>query len=574
MRKVTPRMNALLDIKQGIITCLKNTFHLDDAVLASVDIKLNLDKDRAFGDLSCNAAMMLAKPLGKNPRVLAHEIEKALQDGSVPELKGKFVSVSIAGPGFINITLKHTVWHSCALGLFALGDDFFKLGDADQKRKYLIEFVSANPTGPLHLGHGRGGIIGDVLARVLKFLGHSVDKEFYINDAGNQIVMLGRSFKARCNQLLGQQDEIPEGGYQGQYIVELAELCVAEFGKDLLTKDDRFFETYAKDYLLTRIKNDLKDYGIEYDAWYSEKTLHENGSVAQALELLKQKDLAYEQDGALWFKSTEFGDDKDRVVRKQNGEMTYIAGDIAYHKDKFDRGYDRLIDILGQDHHGYVKRLKATMQALGYDAEKLDVILYQLVTIKNGDQAVRMSKRAGTFVTLNDIVQEVGVDVARFFYLNRKADAHLEFDLAVALKKTDENPVFYIQYAYVRIGSILAKAAEHAEFAPILEILASDDHSRFEEIIARMSHAEIDLLAKLLSFHDILRIIAQGHQMHMLAYYSWELANRFHAYYAQNRVIDVDDIKTTELRLVMVYLVRQSLDLCLRLLGISRPEKM
>ncbi len=560
-------MNALTRIKQTIVTSLKKEFHLDDAALGGVDIKLNLDKERAFGDLSCNAAMILAKPLRKNPRLLAQEIITIMQVG---ELNDLIETIAIAGPGFINIELKSSVWQTCALELLTQKSDFFKLDAQDKKLKYLIEFVSANPTGPMHLGHGRNGIIGDVLARVLTFLGHTVHKEFYINDAGSQIVMLGRSFKARCNQELGVDAAIPEGGYQGEYVVELAKKCVTEHGKNLLAKDDKFFENYAKEHLLENLKTDLKIYGIEFDEWFSEKTLHDSGAVSAVIQLLEQKGLAYEYDGALWFKSTDFGDDKDRVMRKQNGELTYVVADIAYHKNKFDRGYDRLIDILGQDHHGYVKRLSATMQALGYPAEHLEVILYQLVTIKNGDVAVRMSKRAGTFTTLYDIIDTVGVDVARFFYLNRKADAHLEFDLATALKKTDENPVFYIQYAYVRTNSIIAKAAEYAEFQHILTF----DPKIIPEILTRMGDAEIDLLSKMTSFYDTLRSIAHTHQMHMLAYYAWELANRFHSYYAQNRVVDVDDIKTTELRLVMVFLVKQNLDLCLKLLGISRPEKM
>ncbi len=578
MRKVIFSMSAIIHIKQSIFTCLKNSFTIDDAVLSSIDIKLNLDKDRAFGDLSCNAAMVLAKIVGKNPRQIAEQIQKLLENGSVSALQNMVETVSIAGPGFINIKLTKSVWQTCVRELLALGQDYFKLDEHDQKRKYLIEFVSANPTGPLHLGHGRGGIIGDVLTRVLRFLGHSVDKEFYINDAGNQIVMLGRTFKARCQQALLVDAVIPEGGYQGEYLIELAKTCVDLHGKDLLNKDDRFFENYAREQLLENIKIDLKNYGVEFDTWFSEKTIHDNGAVSEAIGLLEHKGLAYVQDGALWFKSTEFGDDKDRVVRKQTGELTYIAGDIAYHKNKFDRGYDYLIDILGQDHHGYVKRLKATMQALGYDAEKLDVILYQLVTIKQGDEAVRMSKRAGNFTSLYDILDAVGTDVARFFYLNRKADAHLEFDLATALKKTDENPVFYIQYAYVRTKSVIAKASEHEPLQALVQLFDSSnktfDHKQLDEILSHMSEAEIDLLAKILSLHTIVRTIASTYQMHMLAYYAWEIANHFHSYYAQHRVVDIDDIKTTELRLVMVFLVRQTLDLCLQLLGLSRPEKM
>lgn len=561
-------MNALMHTKKTIIALLKVSLGIDDAALKDVDIKLNLNKARTFGDLSCNAAMVLSKILGKSPRVIAQQVEHALRVAN--DLNDFIEDVTIAGPGFINITLKPLVWQAIARELLEKKDAYFSHDETEQAERYLIEFVSANPTGPLHLGHGRGGIIGDVLARVLEFLGHNVAKEFYINDAGNQIGILGRSFQVRCLQALGMEENLPEGGYQGEYLSELAKVCVALYGKDLINKEELFFATYAKKHLLGNITNDLQTYGIVFDTWFSEKELHDNGAVDNALEMLQKNGLAYEHDGALWFRSTEFGDDKDRVIRKTTGEMTYIAGDIAYHKNKFDRGYDHLIDIMGQDHHGYVKRLKATMEALGYDAKKLDVILYQLVTIKHGDEAVRMSKRAGTFTTLKDIIETVGTDVARFFYLNRKADAHLEFDLSAALKKTDENPVFYIQYAYVRTGSIITKAKEIDACQRLLEKNETD----IDTIFMRMSSAEYDLLAKMISLRDVLRTIAASYQTHMLAYYSWELASAFHTYYAQHRVVDPDNVETTKLRLVMVMLVRQTLDCCLRLLGISRPEKM
>lgn len=567
MRKVLPSMNALTRIKQTMIATLCKVFNLEEQSLVGIDIKLQLDKERSFGDLSCNAAMIVAKCLGKNPRLVAQELLDALQKSSI---KNDIATISIAGPGFINITLTPAVWQRIALELALQKNDYFKLDHHEKKQSYLIEFVSANPTGPLHLGHGRGGIIGDVLARVLTFLNHRVHKEFYINDAGNQINMLGHSFKIRCLQALGHDETIPEGGYQGEYLISLAEECVNTYGEQVIKKPDSFFASYAKEHLLKQINIDLQAYGISFDTWFSEKEIHDNGSVAAAMTMLKHKGLAYEQDGALWFKATEFGDDKDRVMRKQTGELTYVAGDIAYHKNKFDRGFDHLIDIMGQDHHGYVKRLKATMQALGYNADRLDVILYQLVTIKHGDEAVRMSKRAGTFTTLHDIIDTVGPDVARFFYLNRKADAHLEFDLATALKQTDENPVFYIQYAYVRTGSILTKAAECAEFS--LGDFA--DATFLQQVFTRMGNTEIDLLAKIISLYDVVRTIAHSYQTHMIAYYAWEFAKSFHAYYAQHRIVDVDDVATTELRLVMVFLVRHNLDLCLQLLGISRPEKM
>ncbi len=564
-------MNLIVNLKLHITSLIKQVFAVSDDQLVGVDLKLNVDKDQTFGDLSCNAAMVLAKKLGKNPRELATELQKALLADSFDD---RIKAVDIAGPGFINITLTPAAWRQVAQDLFLKREENFKLGADDKRLRYLLEFVSANPTGPLHFGHGRGGIIGDSLARVLTFLGHDVTREFYINDAGNQIKMLGQSFKARCMQELGRPDELPEGGYAGEYMIELARECVAESGEALFDKDDTFFMHYAKEHMLQLVKQNLHAYGISFDNWFSEKMLHDGGAVEEGLELLKKAGLLYEQEGASWFKATEFGDDKDRVIKKTNGEMTYIAGDIAYHKNKFDRGYDKMINVLGQDHHGYVKRLSATMQALGYDSSKLDVILYQLVSLKLNEEVVRMSKRAGTFTKLSDVIEAVGQDVARFFFLNRKADAHLEFDLAVALKKTDENPVYYIYYAFVRAKSLLTKAHEHAEFKKILAALAGHEANVCQEVLVGLGDAEIVLLKKMMFLFDVLINISHTYQTHVLSYYTWELANAFHTYYTNNRVIDPADEQTTKLRLLMVSLVKDSLEICLDLLGLSKPERM
>jgi arginyl-tRNA synthetase len=575
-------MNLLIKLKLHIVTLIKQVFAVSDEQLAGVDLKLNVDKERSFGDLSCNAAMVLAKQLGKQPRTLAAELQQALLSPSfiIPDLihpssgSGIIKAVDIAGPGFINISLTTQAWQIIAQDLFLKKEYNFKLGTDSRRLRYQIEFVSANPTGPLHLGHGRGGIIGDSLARVIAFLGHEVTKEFYINDAGNQVELLGQSFKVRCMQAFGRHEELPEGGYAGQYLVDLAREAAAEFGDDLLDKDDEFFMHYAKEHMLQLIKHDLHAYGITFDEWFSEKTLHNSGAVDQALVLLKKVDLLYEQEGAAWFKSTAFGDDKDRVVKKSNGELTYIAGDIAYHKNKFDRGYDKMINVLGQDHHGYVKRLKATMQALGYDSSKLDVILYQLVSLKENDELVRMSKRAGTFTKLSDVIDAVGTDVARFFFLNRKADAHLEFDLAVALKKTEENPVYYIHYAFVRTKSLLTKAKEFEQFKAFLAALTDREAAIIQQVISNIGEPEIALLKKIMSLCDVLLNIAQTYQTHILSYYTWELAHAFHNFYTNNRVIDPADEQTTKMRLFMVSLVKDTLEICLDLLGLSKPERM
>ncbi|MFA6527805.1 MAG: arginine--tRNA ligase [Candidatus Babeliales bacterium] len=582
-------MNSIVTFKKSFLSFIQQLFGLSAEQIASIDVTLNADKDAAtFGDLSCNAAMVLARVLGKNPRQLATEIIQAV--GADTELCTVIEKIEIAGPGFLNITLTKQTWQQLARELLTTKRDVFT--GVDNPKRYLLEFVSANPTGPLHLGHGRNGIIGDVMGRVLKFLGHQVATEFYINDAGSQMGLLGLSLQVRCKQQLGIEAGLPEEGYRGEYMVELAQQCVAEHGKTVLEKELSFFTDYAMQHLLTLQQKDLANYGIHFDQWFSEKTLHQSGQVEATIKILQERDLVYEEGGALWFKSTQFGDDKDRVIRKATGELTYIAADIAYHKNKFDRGYDVLIDILGQDHHGYVKRLKATMQALGYNADALDVILYQLVTIKENDVAVRMSKRAGTFTKLSDVVDEVGTDVARFFYLHRKADTHLEFDLATALKKTDENPVFYIHYAYVRALSVLAKAQQEVALKQVVDSLplvvslsnhasaqilrqAQDERTvEGEEILALLSPNDIALLKKILSLRDILSSIERTYQTNILANYAWELAHSFHSYYAGNRVIDPENVEVSKMRLLMVVMAKDALEVCLDLLGLTKPERM
>ncbi len=565
-------MNLIYLLKNLVLDETKKAFQLSHDKLQHLEFKINSDQGTQFGDISCNIAMLVAKQLGLNPRNVAVQLQSLIQSA---EQQGFIASIVIAGPGFLNFTLTPAAWVMLIREMYEQGHVFFKLDKHDKKYKYLFEFVSANPTGPLHLGHGRGGIIGDVLARVLTFLGHTVFKEFYINDAGNQIKLLGQSLRARCMQQLGQTAEVPEGGYQGEYLVDLAKDCLSQQGSEVAHKSDEFFELYAKEQLLNLIKADLTSYRVSFDSWFSEKNLHDDGSIDRVLETLKKDGLVYEHEGALFFKSTAFGDDKDRVVKKSNGELTYIAADIAYHKYKFDRGYDKLIDILGHDHHGYVRRLKATMQALGYNPENLDVILYQLVTIKAGGEAVRMSKRAGNFTKLSDVIDEVGTDVARFFYLNRKCDAALDFDLDTALKKTDENPVFYIQYAYVRINSILHKATQEG-FADWVLSLRSNNHEvlNHSDIMNALGEHDISIIKKIISLCDVLRSIATTYQTHLLSYYALELAQQLHGYYTKNKVIDTTNLNVSKARLLTLYLVRDALALSLDVLGLTKPEKM
>lgn len=549
-------MNNIKDLKTIFLEQLNNQLNLQKEDLSAVSFELNVQEDKqAFGDISSNAALVLSKKLKANPRAIAEQIASSLKHPLIERIE-------IAGPGFLNFFLANDAFVELATMLFDQPTDFFTLDNDACKNRYSLEFVSANPTGPLHLGHGRGGIIGDVLGNILTFVGHDVTKEYYINDAGAQIQKLGQSFKVRCQQAVGVQVEVPEDGYRGDYLVELAKECTDQYGKDILNMDDQFFADYAKNKLLERIKTTLHDYGIDFDLWFSEKTLHDDGAVAQALQVLIDRGTTYEKDDALWFTSTQYGDDKDRVLRKQNGELTYIAADVAYTENKFERA-DQLILVLGQDHHSYVTRLKGIAAALGHDPNNLDVILYQLITLKEGGEQLRMSKRAGTMVTLKEIIELVGTDVARFFFLNRKADGHLDFDLDLALKKTDENPVYYIQYAYVRTKSILQKAQEHNQLA---NITATDAQYLNKE--------EQLLIKKIVSLQELLQSISNNYQTHLLTYYVLELAHLFHSYYSKNRVIDVANTPQSRARLLLITMLKNTFELALDLLGLSKPEKM
>lgn len=551
-------MNRFQALQDNFTDYLKKYYSLSDDLAQSINFILNTDPKKAhFGDISSNAALMLGKAQNRNPRELA----QAIADNFTSDVVEK---IEIAGPGFINFFLTPLFFELVAQDMLEQGNSFFKPHKL-QKKNYSLEFVSANPTGPLHLGHGRGGIIGDVLANILKFNGQNVVKEFYINDAGGQIEKLGTSLKIRCQQQLGLDVQLPEDAYHGEYMVELAKLYLKEFGNDAINQPIEIYGTFAKERLLSHIKTALADYGIHFDVWFSETQLHQTGAVAKMVQKLIDNKLAYVHENAIWFKSTEFGDDKDRVLRRANGIYTYIAADIAYLENKLTRGFDKLIMILGQDHHSYLTRLKAVMQALGHNKEQLDVILYQLVTIKEGDQLLRMSKRAGILLTLKDIIEAVGKDVARFFYLNRKAEAHLDFDIDLALKKDDENPVYYIQYAYVRTNSIVRKASTHDE----LDSIKSNDIQHLE-----LEDGDLGLIKKLISLKELLSTIAESYQTHLLSYYTLELAQEFHRYYGKYKVVDLDHIGRSRARLALIQLINKTLGLCLNLMSLETPEKM
>ena len=550
-------MNIIEQLQSSFTQYLAKTFALSHENTLNCPLVLNTDESKQqFGDLNSNAAMILAKQLGKSPRAIAEMICSEFKDASIQKIE-------IAGPGFLNFFLTQDALATLSQDLIKHPTSFFMPPADHKQRSILVEFVSANPTGPLHFGHGRGGIIGDVLSKVLAFLGHKVTKEFYINDAGAQIQKLGNSLFIRCQQAAGLEVPLPEDAYHGSYLQDIAADLFKEHGEKILEKPLHFFEQYAKEIMLDRLKHTLTTYGITFDVWFSEKTLHDSGHIQEALDILQRNGHLYEQEGALWFRSTTFGDDKDRVVKKADGTYTYVAADIAYMRNKIGRSNNELVMTLGHDHHSYVVRLQALLQALGLaESNTLTVILYQLVKIKESGIMVRMSKRAGNIITLDDVITEVGTDVARFFYLNRKADAQLEFDLELATKKSDDNPVYYIQYAYVRTKSILEKALDAGFTQPL-------DHA-----MHTVGPDEALIIKKIASLKQILHDISTHFQTHVLAYYAVELAQLFSKYYAKHRIVDPGNVQTSYDRLILVSLVKNTLELCFDLMGISKPDRM
>lgn len=549
-------INSIDQIKKSLFSFLNQEFQIEPQILNRIDFTLNIDDSKQqFGDISTNAALILAKSLQQAPQQIANHIKASFKSDQVAKIE-------IAGPGFINLFLTNQSYQDLLQELITQTSNFFKPTDLNPEN-YSLEYVSANPTGPLHFGHGRGGIIGDTLGNILSFMGHHVTREFYINDAGNQMHNLGLTLQARCKQVLGIPADLPEDGYKGEYMVEIAQECVSEYGPNVINNDINFFSRYAEAKLLARIKQTLTDYGIKFDVWFSERSLHESGAINQAIEQLTNAGYTFVEDDALWFKSTMFGDDKDRVLRKSNGELTYAAADIAYMLSKVARGANHLVMILGQDHHSYAVRVEGFRQALQLNTVKLDVILYQLVTLMASGEAVRMSKRAGKFVTLQDIIDEVGKDVARFFFLNRKADSHLEFNLDLALNKTEENPVYYIHYAYVRIKGILRKASEYPE----LENICAQDAQNVQT-------NEHQIIKKIVYLKELLQNIARTHQTHQLTYYALDLARLFHSYYSNSKVLDLENIPQSRMRLLLLKQLEQTMNLVLRLLGLEQLEKM
>ncbi len=520
-------------------------------------------KDKKFGDMACNVAMLAAPKLSMKPRDLALELQAELLAAD-PGLS----AVDVAGPGFLNVTFAPAFWQSTVTEILQAPQSYgrFNLG---QGRKVQVEFVSANPTGPLHIGHGRGAAVGDALARQLRAMGYDVSTEYYINDAGRQMRLLGLSIWVRCQETLGIAIDYPEDWYKGEYITDLAKEVIALHGEALTAMapekaTDLCYE-YGMRSILEGIKQDLADFRVEHQVWFSEKSLVASGAVQKTLDSLKSRELAFEKDGALWMGTAQFGDDKDRVLRKSSGELTYFASDIAYHADKYARGFETVVDIWGADHHGYVPRMKAAVTALGRDPEDLKVILVQLVNLLRGGEQIAMSTRAGQFETLHDVCAEVGVDAARFMFLSRKSDSHLDFDLDLVKQQTMDNPVYYVQYAVARVCSLFAKAQERGIAVP-----QASPH-----LLAALDTPEdLDLLRFLEQYPDTLASAAHSMSPHVVSFYLRELAGLLHRYYSKHQVLAATDATVMQGRMLLLAAVAEVVKNGLDLLGVSAPEKM
>ena len=552
-----------MDIKtvltEAIIKTAKNAIAagvVKDGTLP--EVQLTVPPKKEFGDFASNFAMQSARALRCNPRVLAQYIVENLD---CPYVK----KAEIAGPGFINFYLNPDWVYDMLARIVEAGENYGNLPKASDE-KIQMEYVSANPTGPLHVGHGRGAAVGSALANLLKAAGYDVEQEYYINDAGNQMNNLARSVNARYLELLGKEIEFPEDGYHGHDIIDTAQRIINKYGDRFLQMEEaerlEEFKTIAYQEKLAALKEDLERFNVRFDVWFSEKTLHEANKIKEACERLLEKGYMYEQDGALWLKSTAFGDDKDRVVIRDNGVPTYFAADIAYHANKFGRGFDRVINLWGADHHGYIARMKAAMQCMGYQPEQLEILILQMVRLLRDGQEVKMSKRTGQSVTLNELIDEVGTDAARFFFVMRSIDSQLDFDLDLAKKKSNDNPVFYVQYAHARICSIMRQVAEAG-----IKVQGKGDYKLLTEPV------EVDLIKKLGEYPEMLATAAKERAVQQVAHYVYDLAGLFHSAYNQCRILGVNE-DLQQARLAMVMAVGHVVRHALSILGVSAPEKM
>lgn len=543
------------NLKNSIKEALVTTLNQEDISLDQIpDIKVEVPREKEHGDYATNIAMVMAKHFKKAPRQIAELISENIDSELIKD-------VSVAGPGFINFELENE-WLYETIDLIDEYQEKYGEVDIGENKRVLIEFVSANPTGPLHVGHSRGAVVGDMTANIMETAGYEVDREYYFNDAGNQINILAESTLIRYKQLFDIEVELPKNSYHGEYLINIAEELKNKWGKELLDKDKEEQLKICRDFAFKKLKNkiekDLNYFGIKFDNWFYESTLHD-GDIENVIEILKDKDYIYEKDEALWFKSTAFGDDKDRVIVKSDGSLTYLAADIAYHLDKIERGYDKLINVWGADHHGYIDRVKASIQALGYPEDLLEIIIVQIVTLIRGGEKVTMSKRAGEFVTMRDVIDEVGRDAARYFYIMRSSDSHFDFNLELAKEESSNNPVYYIQYAHARIHSILENAGD-------LDIADADLRLLDKE-------EEIDLIKWMAHYPEVIKDSAESRQPHILANYAYDLANAFHVFYNKCQVI-TEDKELSKSRLKLVVSLQQVLQNLFSVLGIDAPEHM
>lgn len=528
-------------------------------------VELEIPKDKTNGDFACNIALKIAKDFKQSPFHVANRIKEGLSSKiQNSSLFPKIQSIEVKPPGFVNFFLSHEPLYELLIQILKEKNNFGK-SKLGEKAKVQVEFVSANPTGPLSVAHARQAAVGDALANILEFLGFDVTREYYVNDEGTQIDILGKSILCRYKELLGEAVEFPENGYQGEYIYDIARDFIEKrkpqnaADKEL---DFKFFSKYGLEHILKIIKNELKDFRVNFDVFSRQSVISKEGKVKKTLSELKKKGFVYERDSATWFKSTAFGDDKDRVVIKSDGSLTYLAPDIAYHKDKFKRGFKWVINIWGPDHHGYIPRLKAAVEALGYKRESLSVIIVQLATLFKQGKPVSMSTRRGQYISLQEVMDEVGVDAARFFFLMRRTDSHLDFDLELAKKQTAENPVFYIQYAHARISSIINSAKE-------TKVSLKDiDFNLIKQ------PQELELIKKMSIFNDILLSCQKMLDPFALVSFLQELATAFHRFYDNCRVLDSENLPLTQARLKLIEAVKIVLANGLSLLGVSAPDKM
>ena len=525
------------------------------------NVILELPKDKANGDYSTNMAMQLTKIAKKAPKQIAEALIE-----NFDQTKASIEKIEIAGPGFINFYMNNSYLTELIPTILEAGDQYGE-SDFGKGEKVQVEFVSANPTGDLHLGHARGAAVGDSLCNVLAKAGYDVSREYYINDAGNQIHNLSVSVEARYFQALGMEKEMPTDGYHGEDIIGIGKKLAEEFGDKYVHVDEKeryeFFRNYGLKFEMAKLKQDLEDFRVPFDVWYSETSLYQDGKIDAALAVLKENGHIYEEDGATWFRSTELGDDKDRVLIKQDGSYTYLTPDIAYHRNKLERGFEKLINIWGADHHGYIPRMKAAIEALGYNRDQLEVEIIQLVHLYKNGEKMKMSKRTGKAVTMRDLVDEVGLDATRYFFAMRSADTHMDFDLDLAVSQSNDNPVYYSQYAHARISSILRSGAEQG--------LSFDGVTDFTELI---SEKEVELLKKLGEFPHAVAEAAEKRMPHRITNYIFDLASSFHSFYNADKVLDAEHVDRSKARLALVKAVQITLKNALTLIGVSAPEKM